>query len=86
MKFTRRVKNLFFRIKESNLSVDQVCRPPYIANLNPIYDSYNAKKLNLLNSISLDLGAGANMRNPFGCEQVFSAETGGEERSIGRTR
>jgi SAM-dependent methyltransferase len=74
MKFTRRVKNLFFKIKESNLSADQVYRPQYIANLNPLYDRYSAKKLNLLNSISLDLGAGANMRNPFGCEQVFGID------------
>ena len=57
---------------------DRIDQPPYITNLSPLFDRYSAKKLNLQYSISLDLGAGANLRNPFGCDRVcgvdFSAE------------
>lgn len=78
MKFSRRIKNLFLKIKESSMLSDHIDHPPYIANLNPLFDRYSAKKLNLQNSISLDLGAGANLRNPFGCVRVCGVDISGD--------
>ena len=74
MRLTRRIKNAFFLLIQKVNNTEQILSPPYISSLKPIYESYGVTKLKLLNSISLDLGAGGNLRNPFGCDQIFGVD------------
>lgn len=78
MKLTRRIKNIYFALIKSINMVEEFDFPPFIASLSPLYEKYSATKLKLHNSISLDLGAGGNIRNPFGCDQVFGVDIVGD--------
>ena len=52
-------------------------------SLRALYDSFSAKNLGLVNSSSLDLGSGSNLRNPFRCDYVYGVDTVGDpERNV----
>ena len=44
-------------------------------SLRSLYYRYSAQNLGLVNSYSLDLGSGSNLRNPFGCDHVYGVDT-----------
>jgi SAM-dependent methyltransferase len=44
-------------------------------SLRRLYERYGASQLGLVDSISLDLGCGGNLRNPFGCDKVYGVDT-----------
>lgn len=47
---------------------------PRSRSLSSIYEIYSAERRRLQNSISLDIGPGNNLRNPFGCDEVCGVD------------
>jgi len=43
-------------------------------SLSSIYEMHCAERLGLRDSISLDIGSGNNLRNPFGCDEVYGLD------------
>jgi len=47
---------------------------PRVKSLGGIYERFGADKLGLVESSSLDIGAGGNLRNPFGCKTLHGVD------------
>lgn len=65
MLIPKNIRNIFTTIQLLSKSNQTFLKVKRIRNLDGIYEKYSAKSLGLSESITLDLGCGANPRNPF---------------------
>lgn len=74
MNIAARFMNFWRKLNQDNSLKCGALYLPRVKSLGSIYERYGARSFGLVDSSSLDIGAGGNLRNPFECKSLYGID------------